>query len=170
MNVLRHRPLFLCCAVFMLAAVVGYALPAVGKWILAILLLLLSGIYALWQRIRRGRRAQCWISVAAAVLACVALLQSHLTFHGETATRLEELTRSQARVEGIITDRRGTNGNMTSYTLSLTAVEGVKTEGLALLTCYYVSDLQPGFVVDMVATVIPLDEAAGEGYDAAILL
>ena len=170
MNVLRHRPLFLCCAVFMLTAVVGYALPAVGKWILAILLLLLAGIYVLWKRFRHGRRSCKWIAVVAAVLACVAFLQSHLTFHGETVTRLEGLTHSQVRVEGIVTDRRGTGGNMTSYTLSLTAVEGVKTDGLALLTCYYVSDLQPGFVVDMIATVIPLDEAAGDGYDASILL
>ena len=170
MNILHHRPLFFCCAVFMLGAVVGYVLPAVGKGILAILLLLLSVVYVLWQRFRRGRRAQYWISVVAAVLACVALLQSHLTFHGETATHLEGLTQNQARVEGIITDRRGTGGNMTAYTLSLTAVEGVETKGLALLTCYYVSDLQPGFVVDMMATVIPLDGAAGEGYDAAILL
>lgn len=170
MNILRHRPLFFCCAVFMLGAVVGYVLPTVGKGILAVLLILLSVGYVLRQRTRRGRRAPYWISVVAAVLACVALLQSHVTFHGETATRLEGLTRSQVRVEGIITDRRGTGGNMTSYTLSLTAVEGVETNGLSLLTCYYVSDLQPGFVVDMVATVIPLAEAAGDGYDASILL
>lgn len=170
MNILRHRPLFFCCAVFMLGAAVGFALPAVGKWILAILLVLSVGIYALWQYFGHGTRSRIPAAVAVAALVCMALLQSHLTFHGETAARLEGLHQNRVRVEGIITDRRGSGGNLTSYTLSLTAVEGKETEGLALLTCYYVSDLQPGYAVDMTATVISLEEAAGEGYDATVLL
>jgi competence protein ComEC len=92
-----------------------------------------------------------------------------MTFHGATATRLHALEQTTVQVEGVVTDRRGTGGNMTSYTLSLSAVDGEETSGTALLTCHYVSDLQPGFAVVLEATVIPLAEAAGDGYDATAL-
>ena len=169
MNILRHRPLFFCCALFMLAAVAGYALPLAGKWILGILLLSVAAIHMV-VRLRKRDRYRAVLGTVAGLLAVLALFQSHMIFHGDTATRLHALEQTTVRVEGVVTDRRGSGGYMTSYTVSLSSVDSVETQGLALLTCHYVSDLQPGFAVTLDATVIPLSEAAGDGYDATTLV
>ena len=169
MNILHRRPLFFCCALFMLATVLGFALPVAGKWILGVLLLLTAVVFAFIQ-LRRRDAYRAVLAVAAGLLAILSLLQSHITFHGETVTRLRALEQTTVQVEGVVTDRRGAGGYLTSYTLSLASVDGVETEGLALLTCHYVSDLQPGFSVVMEATVISLSEAAGDGYDATALM
>lgn len=169
MNVLHRRPLFLCCAVFMLSAAVGFALPTAGKWICGIFLFVaVTVMVALWLHRKKNYRAL--LAMAAGLLAIFALLQSHLTFHGASVQRLRGQEQSTVRVEGVITDRRGAGGYMTSYALSLSSVNGEKIDGLALLTCHYVSDLQPGYEVEMEAILIPLEEAAGDGYDAVALL
>lgn len=168
MNILHRRPLFLCCAVFMLSAVVGFALPTAGKWIGGCLLFVAAAAaVALGVHRRDVRRAL--LAVIASMLAVLALFQSHVTFHGTTAARLHELEQTTVRVEGVITERRGSGGYMTSYAMSLASVNGEATDGLALLTCHYVSDLQPGYAVELEAILLPLEEAAGDGYDATAL-
>lgn len=168
MNILHHRPLFTCCMLFMLISVLGFALPGTGKWILGILLFASATVFvAIRLRLRDGYRAG--LAVVACLLALLSLLQSHLTFCGTTAARLHALEQTTVQVEGVVTDRRGTGGNMTSYTLSLSSVNGEEISGMALLICHYVSDLQPGFTVVLEATAIPLSEAAGDGYDATAL-
>ncbi len=169
MNILHRRPLFFCCALFMLSSVMGFALPAAGKWIFGILLFAAAVIFACVQ-LRHRDTYRTVLAAVASLLAILALFQSHITFHGETVTRLCALEHTTVRVEAVVTDRRGSGGYITSYTLSLSSVNGEKTDGLALLTCHYVSDLQPGFVVDMEASVIPLSEATGDGYDATALM
>ncbi len=169
MNILRHRPLFFCCALFMLTAVTGYNLPVAGKWILGILLLSAAAVYMI-MRLRQRDRYRAVTVAAASFLVVLSLVQSHMTFHGNTATFLHGLEQTNVRVEGVVTDRRGSGGFMTSYTVSLSSVDGEEIQGLALLTCHYVSDLQPGFAVTMDATVIPLSEAVGDGYDATALV
>ncbi len=169
MNILHRRPLFLCCAVFMLASVVGLALSVAGK--LAVGLLILGGVavYAILSLSRRSDRERAVLAIVAGVLACLALIQSHVTFSGAQNAYLQDLEHTTVQVEGTVTDRRGSGGNLTAYALELSTVNGEKTKGLALLTCYYVSDLQPGYEVTLEATLISLEEAAGDGYDAAAL-
>ena len=169
MNILHRRPLFLCCAVFMLASVVGAALSIAGK--LAVGLLILGGVavYAILFLSRRSDRERSVLAIIAGVLACLALIQSHVTFSGEQKAYLRDLNQTTVQVEGTVTDRRGAGGNLTAYALDISAVNGEKVNGLGLLTCYYVSDLQPGYKVKLEATVIPLEEATGDGYDATAL-
>lgn len=169
MGLFRHRPLFLVCSVCMLAAVAGFLLPAVGDIALAGLIAIGAVLYVpfrLWRR-DRYRGILCMV---ASLLALLTLLQSSLCFHGEARTHLTDLEEETVLVEGVITERRGSGGFLTSYAMELSTVNGEMADGKALLTCHYVSDLQPGYAVEMEATVLSLDEAAGDGYDATALM
>ncbi len=169
MNILHRRPLFLCCAVFLVASVVGLALPATGKLIVGLLSLACAILYAIFSLRRRCSRGRIILVAVATLLASVGLLLSHLTFSGSQTIRLQELEQTTVWVKGTVTDRRGSGGNLTSYALALASVNGESTDGMAVLTCYYVSGLQPGYEVELEATLIPLSEAAGDGYDATAL-
>ena len=169
MGIFYRRPLFFLCTVFMLASLVGLALPASLTW-LAMAAAVAAGGLVGWFSLRQKCRSRVALSVIACVLACLALLQSHLAWEGPTATYLKSLEHKTVLVEATVTDRRGAGGNLTSYTLSLDTVNGRKTEGLAVLTCYYVSELQPGFEVELEGILIPLEEAVGDGYDATGLV
>ena len=169
MDIFRRRPLFLCCSVFLLASLAGFFLR--GGWLSAAI----GGtaaIGAVLLCIRGGRRDPTirWVTVAAVLLALVGMARSCLWFYGGERASLSALEGETVTVTGIVTDRRGSGGSLTAYALKLTSVDGEETRAKALLTCYYVSDLQPGYAVEMEALVVSLEEAAGEGYDAASLL
>ena len=170
MNILHRRPLFTCCAVFMLASLAGIPLGIIGKCILGGMVLAATILYACRQMKYKQDTRRAVLAVAAGVLACLALLESCLTFQSPTRTRLHTLEHQVVQVEATVTDRRNSGGNMTAYTLSLEAVNGESAEGLALLTCTYVATLRPGNQISLEATLIPLSEAAGDGYDATALL
>ncbi|MBQ3508013.1 MAG: ComEC/Rec2 family competence protein, partial [Clostridia bacterium] len=169
MNILHRRPLLLCCTVFMLSSVIGLALPAGYKLSVWLLFLVCAILYAIFSLRRECSRSRMIFVAVVVLLTSVALLQSHFTFAGPQMTRLQELEQTTVRVKGTVTDRRGSGGNLTSYALELAAVNGERTSGMAVLTCYYVSVLQPGCEVELEATLIPLTEAAGDGYDATAL-
>ena len=169
MGIFHRRPLFLLCAVFMLASLAGLALPGPYMWLAMSVSMIVGGICA-GCFLYKKRRLRAVLSAAAGILACLALLQSHYTLDGPRMTHLTELEYTQVRAEATVIDRRGAGGNLTSYALSLDTVNGKPADGMAVLTCYYVSELQPGYEVELVATLIPLSEAAGDGYDAAALL
>ena len=168
MGIFHRRPLFLLCTVFMLSSLIGLALPVTGKWHAGILLLA-AGLVSLFIFLRRRKRSTAILLAVAAVLSCAALLRSHQTFAGRTVTYLRGLEQTAVQVTGTVTDRRGSGGNLTAYTLSMDTVNGRAVDGLAVLTCYYVSELHPGCEVSLTATLIPLEEAAGDGYSAVAL-
>ena len=170
MDIFRHRPLFLCCSVFLLATLAGFFLRSAG------ILMAVGGVLAvgatalcLWRSGRRSMISVCVIA-AAALLALGGIARSHLWFHGGDAASLSALEGQTVTVTGVVTDRRGAGAYLTSYSVRLTSVSGEETSGLVLLTCHYVSDLQPGYAVEMEVTVISLSEAAGDGYDATALM
>ena len=169
MAIFHRRPLFLCCSVFLLACLTGYFLPSVGRLILFGCVAAVGALILLihWAR-KRNLTAIC-IIIAALILLFAGLFRSHLWFNdGETA-RLTALEGQTVKVTGTVTDRRGSGSYMTSYSVKLTSVNGENADGLALLTCHYVSDLQSGYEIEADVTVVSLEEAAGEGYDAAVL-
>ena len=170
MDIFRRRPLFLCCSVFLLATLAGLFLRSAG------ILMAVGGVLAvgatalcLWRARRRSMISVCVIA-AAALLALGGIARSHLWFHGGDAASLSALEGQTVTVTGVVTDRRGAGAYLTSYSVRLTSVSGEETDGLVLLTCHYVSDLQPGYAVEMEVTVISLSEAAGDGYDATALM
>ncbi len=168
MDIFHRRPLFFLCTLFMLASLIGLVLPPVGKCVLGGFIAVGTGLYALLSG-RRRNRSRAAVAVVAGLMICLALLQSHQTFDGQRASYLQSLEHTTVRIEGTVIDRRGAGGNLTSYALSLHDVNGCQTDGVAVLTCYYVSELQPGYEVELEATLIPLAEAVGDGYDATSL-
>ena len=170
MDILHRRPLFLCCAVFMLSSVVGLLLGLAGKLILGGLTLFGAVLYACLRPIKQRDTYRAVTAVAAGILAVLALLQSHMTFRSGTRAELQCLEQTTVQVQATVTDCRGSGGNMTAYALSLKAVNDRPVDGSALLTCYYVSDLRPGNEITLTATLLPLSEAAGDGYDATALM
>ena len=169
MAIFHRRPLFLCCSVFLLACLTGYFLPSEGRLILFGCVAAVGALILLihWAR-KRNLTAIC-IIIAALILLFAGLFRSHLWFYGGKTARLTALEGQTVKVTGTVTDRRGSGSYMTSYSVKLTSVNREEADGLALLTCYYVSDLQPGYDIEADVTVVSLEEAAGEGYDAAVL-
>ena len=169
MNILHRRPLFLCCMGFMLASIMGLALSPTGKLAVGLLILGSITVYVILSLRRQSGKERAILAVVAGTLAGLALIQSHVTFSGAQTEYLRDLEHTAVYVEGTVTDRRGSGGNLTAYALELSTVNGEKTQGLALLTCYYVSDLQPGYEVSMEATLLSLEESAGDTYDGVAL-
>lgn len=169
MHIFRHRPLLLCCFGFTLACFAGFFLSLAGKLLCGVGLLIGTILFCL-RRIRRKDGPRASLCGVLCLLALAGFLLSHLYFESGSARTLSSLEGQTVTVTGTVTDRRGSGGFMTSYAVELTSVNGEDIDGLALLTCHYVSDLQPGYAVEMEVTVISLDEAAGDGYDATALL
>lgn len=169
MNIFHRRPLFLCCSVFLLASVAGFFLVGWGKVAVGAALLLCAVGYGI-RALRRREAHRGVLAGVACLLALAALLQSQLYFHRGTAKSFSEREGETVTVTGVVTDRRGSGGYLTSFALALDSVNGEETDGTALLTCHYVSDLQVGHEVEMTVFVQSLDEAAGDGYDAIALL
>ena len=169
MDLFRRRPMFVCCSVFMLAAIAGFFLPLWGKLIGGGVALAATLLFCAVGK-RKGFQWRRTVGIVACALAILALLQSHLWFCGGIAKEGDAHEGQPVTVSGVITDRRGSGGYMTSYTLDLTEMNGRDVGGTALLTCHYVSDLQPGMAISVHATVISLSEAAGDGYDGVALL
>ncbi|MBR6781925.1 MAG: ComEC/Rec2 family competence protein [Clostridia bacterium] len=169
MAIFRRRPLFLCCSVFMLACLAGFFLGATEILMpLGIALAVGTAALLLWRAKRRDLTGACVIA-AAILLLFAGLFRSHLWFYDGEAARLSDLEGQTVNITGTVTDRRGSGSYMTSYAVRLATVNGEDAEGLALLTCHYVSDLQSGYEIDADVTAVSLDEAAGEGYDATVL-
>ena len=170
MDIFRHRPLFLCCSVFLLACLAGFFLPVTWLSAAAGSVAAVGAVLLCLRGVRCRGRGMILITVAAVAVALLGLVRTHLWFNGGEAASLSKSEGQTATVTGIVTDRRGSGSYITSYALRLTSFNGEETDALALLTCHYVSDLRPGHAVEAAVTVISLDEAAGEGYDAAALM
>ena len=169
MHIFRHRPLFLCCFGFTLACFAGFFLPLAGKLLCGVGLLIGTILFCLW-RMRRKDGPRAGLCGVLCLLALAGFLLSHLYFESGNARALSSLEGHTVTVTGTVTDRRGSGGFMTSYAVELTSVGDAPAHGKVLLTCHYVSDLQPGYAVEMEVTVISPDEAAGDGYDATALV
>ncbi len=175
MDLFRHRPLFLFCATFLGAAALGGCVLFRGTLEAATVLLIALAVLAAFGMVLflvffcRGRKKTAVVSVIAFFLAMVALLQSYDTFAGARITRLRAMEGRTTTVTATVVDRRGAGGYLSNFSVSLDSVNGVPTEGVALLTCHYLADLSPGQVVEMEVTLVSLEEAAGDNYDAFAL-
>ena len=170
MDIFHHRPLFSCCAVFMLFSVAGLPLDLTGKCILGGVFLAGILLYVCLCVVRRRNGYRATLAVIAGILACLALFLSHRHFQSRDAAYIREHEHETLRVEATVTDRHGAGGYLTSYNLWVDTVNGEPIEGLAVLTCHYVSHLRPGQEIILDAAIIPLSDAAGDGYDAVALM
>ncbi len=168
MNLCHNRPLFSVCAAYVAAMAVGSVLTARWLGIFGGLLFVVGLLTRTVLLYRKKKRTA--LSAAAILLACgLAFFTCLGAFHGESTRHMDARMGQAVTVVGTVTDCRGAGGFMTSYVLDVEALDGVPTEGRFLLTCPYVSDLQPGYRVSLDTTLLTLDEAAGDGFDAATL-
>ncbi len=178
MDLLRYRPMFLWCAAFTAASGGGYLLFGTSLLslqtarIVALCLILccvLGGLFAglfLWLR---GRRRQGVTVLVACLLLSFGSGRSLAVFRGEQAVRLSELEHEPVTVRGVVTDRRGSGGYLSSFALEVETVNGMSVDGMAVLTCHYLAELAPGDAVEMTVTVLPFEEAVGDGYGVGAL-
>ncbi len=185
MGLLRNRPLFGCCAAFAGAAAIGlwlfgesglYGYIGVAPRILLLSVLAFLSITAICMAVLAlcAKRDSSWrprliTAAVSLLLAAVALGQSYTTFAGTQAQALKQLEHKTVAVTGTVTDRRGAGGYLTSFALELDTVNRREVHGTALLTCHYTSNLRSGQAVALSATLLPLSEAAGDGYDGTAL-
>ena len=170
MAIFRRRPLFLCCSVFLLACLAGLFMRMTAVLIpIGIVLAMGTAFLLLWRARRRDLVGIC-ITVAAVLLSCFGALRVHTWFHGGEAASLARLEGQDVTITGVVTDRRSSGAYLTSYSVKLISVNGEESDCLALLTCHYVSDLQPGYEIEAEVTVISMGDAVGEGYDATALM
>ena len=175
MDLFRRRPLFCACGLYMAMAALGFFLHARGLWSFTAVLLLsvlvpsLTLAYAL-SRLWRRSYARGAAILLCTILPLLSIWQSYAMLEGgDTVTYLSAMEGQETTVEGTVTERRGSGGYMTTYALRFDSINGHAVKGSAILICHYVSDLQPGHAVTLRATVLPLDEAAGNLYDAHYL-
>ncbi len=178
MGIFRHRPLFLWCAAFTAAAAGGYLLfdacriPKVSPWVVFLCIsvgTVATGLTAygiLYRRLGKRRALAIWLAFVTAILG---FTQSFMTFAGRSARAWKEWEGEAVSVVATVTERRGEGGYLSSFALELYEIDGVAVDGAAVLTCHYLADLSVGDRVNLRATVISLEESAGDRYSAGPL-
>ncbi len=176
MGIFRRRPLFLWCAVLTAAVAVGFfqfgcnlfptshAAAILGWSLMATSLAGLGiGIVCL---VRQNRRAAL-VTMIATALALLGLWQSFAYFGNQSMSRYAE--GQTVTVCGVAVERPVAGGQLTTFSLELYTVDGRAADGLATMVCYYPSAIRVGDIVEMPATVISMETAAGDGYSAYAL-
>ena len=174
MQIWKYRPLFLGCTVFVAAALVGFFCE---RWVKLLLLcvlgvgLLAAVALAILTHVKRQtllRWITCRRSVCTAILCAVAILSTCVSlsyFDGQYAAR-QDMDGKISTVDVFIVERRGSGSNITTYTVSVEAIDGEKMHADAMLTCYHESDLQAGeFVRIREAELHSLRYMAGDYYE-----
>ena len=174
MQIWKHRPLFLACTVFIAMALACFF--CVG-WVKLLLLcaLVLGFVAAVSLAIVTGVKRQallryvtCRRCVCTAILLAVAVVSvcvSVYYFDGRYA-ECQRMDGTVATVDVLIVERRSSGTNMTTFSVSVEAVDGEDTQYDALLTCYYESDLQAGDFVRIEDTELrSLRHATGDYYE-----
>lgn len=179
MDIFRHRPLFLWCIAFTAASAGGFLLFGAGMVSgisagnllgLVFACLFLAGVGVCVALAISHRRRQSVTLALAVIVSALGLWQSYATFAGAQTRRLTALEGETVTATGVITKRRSGEGQLSGFSLELSHVNGVPTDGMAVLNCYYNADLHAGDVVEICATAISLEESAGDGYSAIALL
>ncbi len=171
MGIWYRRPLFCLCALFMLSMSAGLFLTAVGRWIvLGVISAVAVTLAVVWMRRRRwGYALLCPLAILVAVLG-FARFYHHFEASNGAMWRFDSVLDTECRVQAVVTERRGGGDHITTYAVALRSINGESAQGTAILSCYYVSDLQAGYAVDMTATVTDLAAAASDAYDENAML
>ncbi len=174
MRLWKNRPLLTLASVFMGASLGGFFLVSRAKLIAACLclgtaLLFAVGLLLYKQRTRITPSTRAALAVCLLLTASLALFQS-LWAIDRTEDKISAFEGMTCTVEATVIDCRSSGGNMSTYTVEVHAVNGESVSYNALLTCYYISDLQAGFEITMTVEAVSLTEAAGEVYEEYLLM
>lgn len=174
MRLWKNRPLFAVASVYMGASLCGFFLLAPAKlaaaWsCLAVALLLAVGLLLYRCKTHRRPSGRAVLALCLSLTASAALFSSYGAID-KTEAEVAVYTGQSCTVEAVVSDVRGSGGSMSTYTLEILTVNGEPVEYNALLTCYYISDLQPGFRITMTAEAVSLADAAGDIYETYTLM
>ena len=171
MGIWYRRPLFCLCAFFMLCVSISLFLTVTGRWIaLGVVAAIAAALAVIFLcRRRRVYALLCPLAVAVAALG-FAQFYHHFESPNGTVGQFHNVMNTECCVQGVVTERRGAGDAMTVYAVSLRSVNGNTVRGNAILTCYYVCDLQAGNAVDMTVSLVDLTIAASDAYDENAML
>jgi len=174
MGIFKNRPLFSVTCAVMITSLLGFFLIPRAKVLIAVLCLAVCGTLGIGLIIRKRKLGlPC---PGSRLLICGLLLFVSLTLFRSVVVidRAEAEAKGfegeACEVEATVTERRGSGGNMSSYVLDVSSVNGETVHYNALLTCYYVADLKPGFTVRLTAEAVSLSESSGDVYEEYALM
>lgn len=174
MRLWKNRPLFAVASIYMGASLCGFFLISSAKQAAAFSCFALSFLLAIGLVLYRLRTRRCpsgnaILALCAALAVSFALFSSHAAID-KTEAKVDTYAGQDCTVEAVVSEGRSSGGNMSTYTLEILTVNGAPVKYNALLTCYYVSDLQPGYKILMTAEAVSLHEAAGDIYETYTLM
>ncbi len=169
MKLWKNRPLFTVCCVWIMTALVGFFLVTSIKILLLLSALLttlsLSAVCAVraWL-LRRPFIKHITLLLYILLAISAALTQSYVAMDRKEATAAQ-YDGQLCEVVGTVTEARGRGGQMTTFVLELSSINGKPVRHKVLLTCYYIADLKPGYTLCMSAEASSLAETAGNIYE-----
>ncbi|MBE6585149.1 MAG: ComEC/Rec2 family competence protein [Ruminococcaceae bacterium] len=173
MNLFKNRPLLVSALMFMSVSLFSFLLITKAKLILLCLFLagiLLSTGYFIWRRHRGVRHAYALrLTLCFLICGAVALGQSLWSLDRKEAIA-QAYVGENCVMEATVTQYRGGGSHLTSYVIDVESINGSPVQYNALLTCYYVADLRPGYRISIQAEGLTLAEAAGDIYEEYALL
>ena len=174
MSLWKNRPLFSICCIWILSALVGFFLVPSVKICSALALLGVALSFAVLCAVRRYKHRRPLFKGAILLLclllsASAALAQSFLAIDRKEAVSAR-YAGAECEVVGSVTECRGRGGQMSTFVLELSEINGEPVHQNVLLTCYYVADLKPGHTLRMIGEMSSLADAAGNIYEEYALL
>ncbi len=174
MNLWKNRPLFSVCCIWILSSLIGFFLVPSVKILAALLLLSTALSVAVICAVRRRKLHRPPVKEALFLLclllfASAALAQSYFAIDRKEAVAAR-YDGAECEVVGTVTECRGRGGQMSTFVLELSEINGEPVRHKVLLTCFYVADLKPGYTVRMTAEASSLASAAGSIYEEYSLL
>ncbi|MBO5042274.1 MAG: ComEC/Rec2 family competence protein [Clostridia bacterium] len=174
MSLWKNRPLFSVCCIWIFSALFGFFLVPSAKICIALALLGAALSLAVLCAVRRYQHRRPCFSGGIFLLclllsASAALAQSYLAIDRKEAVS-DRYAGTECEVVGTVTECRGRGGQMSTFVLELSEINGEPVRQNVLLTCYYVADLKPGHTLRMTAEISSLADAAGNIYEEYALL
>lgn len=168
MNLFRYRPLFLCSAVFMGAASVGYLCTGWVKILLLGLLSLCALTLVAVHALRVRDRYRFALTLVAIAVAAVALVESYVTIDLRSDAA-DTYVGHEYAMEVTVTAEGGSGARLSTYTVQVERMDGEPVDHAAYMTCYQPMDLHLGDRIAVTAKVISPEQVAG-GKRAAYAL
>ena len=171
MNLLKNRPLFSWCAVFMATLSVGAVIPwtrlALG---ITLGVLLLAAVVTVTVAIHRTCSIRRAVFGAALCLAAVlALLQAYWAFN-HSVNQFNHYHGASCDMEAVVETRHRSDSSFASFDIRVLSINGQPTDARARMTCEHASNLQEGDRFRSAVTVLPLEDATSALYPKSVLL
>ncbi len=169
MQILKNRPLFCICLLYIICAFCAYfTSPAVKIVLLCVCgcsLLLCLSLFLL----RKIRHRTAWLATALSLCAALAIGSSLLAFGAAQQKYQDIAARQTCEVEATVLERQSSD-TMSIYRVRVYKIDGEKHRFDATLVCDFNSYLQVGDTFEASVAPSTLQEAASPYYDTSYAL